>query len=589
MKNLKEVDVVLVGAGWTGGILGKELSEAGLRVVCLERGGPRNPADDFTVPRMRDELALAQRHSMMVDPNDQTETIRNHATETALPYRRLGSYLMGTGVGGASTHWNGHTWRWNNTDLKIRSMYEEKYGKKFIPEDMGIQDWGVSYEELEPYYDKFEKVAGISGKAGNIRGRKDKTGNLHEAPRSDEYPLPPLEKSLAGELFEAAATAKGYNAFPRPTANASRAYTNPDGAKFGECQYCGHCERFGCEANAKGGAHMTVLPAAQKQPTFELRTHAWVTKVLRDASGRKATGVVYTHIVTGEEYFQPASVVVLCAYAINNVHLMMVSGIGEIYNPQTGKGLLGKNYCYQTGAGATLFFEDKLFHPYFATGGIGMTIDDFFANWDFDRAPHGFIGGSTIGAGMFGGRPIQYRPLPPGTPAWGSQWKAETAKWYERAMGIGASGSVMPNRGNFLDLDPTYTNRFGQPLVRMTFEYKDNEKKTSAHAAQVINELAESMKPAKLIRATTRNSWNSVPYQSTHNTGGTIMGTNPATSVTNKYGQVWGVDNLFITGASLFPHNSAYNPTGPVGALAYFAADIIKNVYVKKPGRLVDA
>jgi len=156
-------------------------------------------------------------------------------------------------------------------------------------------------------------------------------------------------------------------------------------------------------------------------------------------------------------------------------------------------------------------------------------------------------------------------------------------------MGIGASGSVMPNRGNFLDLDPTYTNRFGQPLVRMTFEYKDNEKKTSAHAAQVINELAESMKPAKLIRATTRNSWNSVPYQSTHNTGGTIMGTNPATSVTNKYGQVWGVDNLFITGASLFPHNSAYNPTGPVGALAYFAADIIKNVYVKKPGRLVDA
>ena len=80
-----------------------------------------------------------------------------------------------------------------------------------------------------------------------------------------------------------------------------------------------------------------------------------------------------------------------------------------------------------------------------------------------------------------------------------------------------------------------------------------------------------------------------ITLQSSHNTGGTIMGTNPGNSVTNKYGQVWGVDNLFIMGASLLPHNSAYNPTGPVGAIAYMAADIIKNVYIKNPGKLIDA
>lgn len=589
MKNLKEVDVVLVGAGWSGGILAKELSEAGLRVVCLERGGPRSTADDFGVPRMRDELAVGQRHSLMVDTNDQTETVRNLDSEVALPYRRLGSYLMGTGVGGASSHWNGHTWRWNDTEFKVRSLYEAKYGRKFIPEDMTIQDWGVTYDELEPYYDKFERVAGISGKAGNIRGAKDPSGNIHEAPRSAEYPLPPLERSLACDMFEAAARAKGYNPFPRPTANASQAYTNPDGSKFGACQYCGHCERFGCEANAKGSAHITVIPLALKQKTFELRTHTWVNKVVRDDSGRKAKGVIYTELLTGEEVFQPAGIVVLAAYALNNVHLMMLSGIGEIYNPATGQGLVGKNYCYQTGTGATLFFEDKLFHPYFATGGIGMMMDDFHANWDFDRGPHGFIGGYTVGAGLSNGRPIGFRPTPPGTPAWGSRWKEATAKWYERSMGIGSSGSVMPTRGNHLDLDPTYTNRFGQPLMRMTFEYADNERKLTVHAAKIINELAEQLKPTHLVKATERRSWSSVPYQSTHNTGGTIMGTNPSNSVTNKYGQVWDVDNLFITGASLFPHNSAYNPTGPVGALAYFAADAIKNQYVKRPGRLIDA
>ncbi len=589
MKKMNEVDVVLVGAGWTGGILGKELSEAGMTVVCLERGGPQHASDDFTVPRMRDELALGIRNGMMVNTNDQTETIRNDVKETALPYRRLGSYLMGTGVGGASTHWNGHTWRWTDDEFKIRSRYEEKYGKKYIPEDMTIQDWGVTYKELEKYYDKFEKVAGISGKAGNIKGKKIKGGNVFEAPRSNEYPLPPVEQTLAGEMFEDTVTKMGYHPFPRPTANASRAYTNPDGAKFGECQYCGHCERFGCESNAKGGAHMTVLPFAQKQKTFELRTNAWVTRVERDATGRKATGVTYVNLTTGEEVFQPAKMVVLTAYALNNVHLMLVSGIGQAYDPATGKGLVGKNYCYQTGASATLFFEDKLFHPYMSAGGTSTLIDDFHANWDFDRAPLGYIGGSIIGTVQYGGRPIQWHPVPAGTPGWGSKWKEETAKWYERAMNIAAAGSVMPHRGNYLDLDPTYRNRFGDPLMRMTFDYKDNERKISAHAAEIINKIAQAMNPTHLTKATPRNAWNATVYQSTHNTGGTIMGTNPSNSVTNKYGQVWGVDNLFIMGASLFPHNSAYNPTAPVGAIAYMAADIIKNVYVKNPGKLIDA
>ena len=200
---------------------------------------------------------------------------------------------------------------------------------------------------------------------------------------------------------------------------------------------------------------MTVIPAALRQKTFELRTYSWVTRVERDASGKKATGVTYTNTVTGEECFQPAKLVMLCAFGLNNVHLMMLSGIGEIYDPATGKGLLGKNYCYQTGSAAMLFFEDKHFHPYMATAGIGAIMDDFHGNWDFDRAPFGFVGGSTIGTAMYGGRPIQWHPTPAGTPAWGSAFKEAAAKWYDRSMTITSSGTVMPNRGNFLDLDPT--------------------------------------------------------------------------------------------------------------------------------------
>lgn len=587
-KKLPEVDVVLVGLGWTGGILAKELTQAGVKVVALERGEMRTPEQDFTVPRIRDELRYSSRNDLTQNTQRDTLTIRNNVSQDALPMRRLGSFLPGEGVGGAGAHWNGQTWRWNDTEFKIRSRYEERYGKKYIPEDMTIQDWGITYAELEPYYEKFERTAGVSGKAGNLRGQTQPGGNPFEGPRASEYPLPPLNQSLACDLFSQAAKSQGYHPFPRPTANASRAYTNPDGSKFGACEYCGFCERFGCEANAKGSPLITVIPIAMRNPNFELRTNAWVTKVLKDSSGKKVTGVTYTNTLNGEEFEQPAGMVVLTAYAINNTHLMLLSGIGKPYDPVSQTGLVGKNYCYQTGAGATLFFDDKQFNPFMSTGGLNVTMDDFNYDWNFDRAPHGFVGGFTVAGGMTNGRPISYRPMPAGTPQWGSEWKAASAKWYNSAMNISSSGSVMANRYNYFELDPNYRNAFGLPLMRMTFDYKPNEHKMGQLAAQTINNIAKSMNPTKMNPAVARTEpWSVVPYQSTHNTGGTIMGTNPGNSVVNKYLQSWDCHNLFVMGAGVFPHNSAYNPTGPVGALAYWAADAIKNRYLKNPGSLV--
>jgi gluconate 2-dehydrogenase alpha chain len=128
---------------------------------------------------------------------------------------------------------------------------------------------------------------------------------------------------------------------------------------------------------------------------------------------------------------------------------------------------LEKTDSYQTGTGATLFFSDKIFNPFMSTGGLSMLIDDFNANWDFDRSGPQFVGGTTISGGMYHGRPIEYHPVPPGTPRWGKAWKEAMSKWYLRAMNIGSSGSVMANRYNYLDLDPTYKNALGQPLMRV--------------------------------------------------------------------------------------------------------------------------
>ena len=430
---LKDVDVVLVGLGLTGGILAKELSEAGLKVVGLERGIKRETNPDFAVPQIRDELRYAVRADLMMDTARDTITFRHHPKDVALPMRRLGAFLPGEGVGGAGVHWNGVYWRWlPNKDLRIRSFYEERFGKKLIPPDMPLQDWGITHEELEPYYDKFEYAFGISGKAGNIRGEIQPGGNPFEGFHQRDYPLPPLKDSLATETFGEAAKNLGYHPFMSAAANASQPYTNPDGAKLGACQYCGHCERFGCEANAKGSPHLMVIPIALKNSNFELRTRAWVTKVNLDSSGKRATSVSYTDVATGEEYEQPAGLVILCAFALNNTHLMLLSGIGRPYDPATGKGTVGRNYCYQIQGGqgnVTLFFEDKYFNPFMGAGALNRRIDDFHGNEDFDNGRFGFVGGATIGTGSNGGRPIGYRPVPPGTPRWGSEWKRATAKW----------------------------------------------------------------------------------------------------------------------------------------------------------------
>ncbi len=582
-RKLPKVDIVIVGMGWTGGIVARELAQTGLKIAVLERGGPRSTAEDFSVPSIRDELRFGARTDLMMDTAKDTFTIRNTMAEDALPMRKLGSFLPGEGVGGAGVHWNGHTWRWGDNDLQIRSTYLQKHGAKFIPSDMPLRDWGVSYADLEPYYDKFEYVAGVSGKAGNLNGTIVPGGNPFEAPRARDYPLPPLEDTHANKLFRQVATTLGYHPFRRPTANASKPYKNPDGMQLGQCQYCGFCERFGCESNAKGSPHVTVIPVALRHENVELRTWSWVQKVQLDSTGKKATGVTYVNVLTGEELEQPADLVILCAYGLSNVHLMLLSGIGKPYDPKTGKGIVGSHYAYQILNGATLFFEGKAFNPFIAAGGSGEMIDDFHTNPAFDHGSLGFVGGFSVGGGGTGGRPIAYRPTPPGSPLWGSDWKRATAKGYQSAMGLSSSGAVMPNRANYLDLDPTYHNRFGQPLMRMTFDFKDNEIRMSRYAAQVLSEIGKAMNPTQMEPVSGRTSWSVTPYQTTHNTGGAIMGTDPHTSAVNGWMQSWDVHNVFVLGASAFPHNSAYNPTGPVAALAYRCAEAIRERYLKRP------
>ena len=583
---LPPVDVVLVGFGMTAGILGKELADAGLQVVAIERGSFRDTIPDFSPATVQDELRYAVRNELFEEPDRETLTFRNTMQQTALPMRQLGSFNPASGVGGAMVHWNGQTWRFLPSDFVARSHNVQRYGAKFVPADMTIQDWGVTYDELEPYYDKFEYLCGISGKAGNIDGEIDPAGNTFEGPRKREYPLPPLKRAHASVLFDKAAKEAGFKPFPCPAANTSQPYKNIYGVQMGQCTYCGYCEWFGCGNYSKSSVQSCIFPVLLGRDNFHYKTRCEVTRVNLDGARKRATGVTYVDI-SGKEYEQPAELVILCAFAQHNVHLLLVSGIGKPYDPMSNTGVVGRNYAYQNTSSVDIFVDENL-NPFMGAGALGQAIDEFNGD-NFDHGPHGFIGGGYIALWSTGGRPILQSHVPPGTPTWGSKFKRALAENYLHAASIATHGAVMSYRDAYLDLDPTYRDSYGNPLLRMTFDFHDNEHKMSKFLTDRATDIAKAMHPRSYHPKPRTGHYSIVPYQTTHNTGGAIMGTDPKTSVVNRYLQSWDVPNLFIMGSCAFPQNAGYNPTGTVGALTYWAADAIRKSYLRHPGPLMSA
>ncbi|MBL5780000.1 GMC family oxidoreductase [Bacillus sporothermodurans] len=540
VKKLPKVDVVIIGVGWSGGIIASELTKKGLNVVGLERGKERKTEDYYMV---HDELRYALRYELMQDLSKETITFRGNERTRALPMRQYGSFLLGDGLGGAGVHWNGQTFRFLPYDFEIRSKTIEKYGKNKIPKGMTIQDWGITYDELEPYYDRFEKIAGISGEENPLGGK-----------RSAKYPTAPMKKSPQMKDFENAAKKLKLHPYVVPSANLSESYTNPDGISRAACQYCGYCERFGCEYGAKADPVVTVIPVAKKTGKFEIRTHSNVRRILH--SGNKATGVMYTDVTTGEDIEQPADIVVLTGFVFNNVRLLLMSNVGRPYNPSNGTGVIGKNYAYQVAKGGAVgFFDDKEFNTFAGAGALGVTLDDYNGD-NFDHSNLDFIHGGMIQYNQSGMRPIQNNAVPSGTPTWGKDFKKTSIKYANRYLSVGSQGSSMPFQHHFLDLDPTYKDVYGDPLIRITFDFEEQDQNLAKFLAGKCGDILKE------------------------------MGADPNTSAVNNYLQMWDMENLFVVGASAFAHNSGYNPTGTVGALSYRAAEGILK-YHKKGGSLV--
>jgi gluconate 2-dehydrogenase alpha chain len=582
---LPKKTVVIVGGGLSAALVARQVTAKGTDVVMLERGPERDNGAEAKLPTQRDELRWDVHGNLGQDWSMETYTFRHAPKDTALPARRLAAFMPGDGVGGAGDHWNGFLWRWAEYDPALRSHLEKRYGKKAIPGDMLLQDWGVTYAEMEPYHHQFEQLFGLCGKAGNIKGKIVPGGNPFEAPRRGEYPQKPLETTQAGLIFTAAAEKLGYKPFPSPAADSSGPYTNPDGMKLAECQYCGHCSPFICEARAKGTPSTLLFPLLRRRGNFELRPMSRVYGIVYDKEAKRATGVRHTDLLTGADYEQPADVVVLAAFTMSNTRLLLLSKIGRPYDPETGEGSLGRNFCYQVNSANLVFMKDQWINPFLCAGSSGVAIDEFNGD-NFDHAGLGFLGGGVIACNIISGRPIKIARTPPGTPRWGTKWKQANADWYNHSFGMSVSGSNYPHRDNYISLDPTYRDAHGDPLARITFDFHENDVKMSEYLSAKLDDVAHAIGATIVTKTEPRKGpFDTRTYQSTHIVGGTPMGADPKSTVVSPHQQHWEAENLFVTGASTYSHNSGYNPTGPMAALALRLGDDL-NDYMSRPRML---
>jgi len=588
MATMPKVDVVTVGAGWTGGILAQQLTAAGLKVVSLEQGPLRTTADNFKYPH--DELRYQVRRDMMVDLQFETWTWRPNPKATALPMRQYGSFNPGKGVGGAGIHWGAQHWRFFPADFVYRSHIIQRYGEAKLPAGNRIRDWGITYDELEPYYDKVDYDVGIAGKAGNLKGQKIAGGNVFEGARQREYPLPPLPSSLTAGKFTKATTDLGYHPFPQPAAILTRPYKDLAGNERGSCLYCGFCTRYGCEVAAKASSLVTHIPAAMKTGRYELRTNSYVFRIDTDPSGM-ATGVSYID-AAGQEQSQPADIVLVTAFTLMNSRLLLLSRSGaHADGVGNDHGLVGKNYTYQLGGGGSSgYFPGERLNQFMGNGCVASVIHDFNSD-NFDHKDLDFIGGGGISSGGGERTPISTVGAVPGAngETWGQAWKEGLRANWDSQVGVGIQAESLPYEDQYLDLDPTYKDRYGFPLLRVTFDWHQNDYNLIRYMAPKMRQILAQMGATNISTQTELKPYSIAPYQSTHTCGGAIMGTDPGNSVVNKYSQVWDTPNVFVVGASAFPQNAGMNPTGTVLALAYLAGDGILNHYLKAPGQVITA
>jgi choline dehydrogenase-like flavoprotein len=531
------VDFVVVGSGAAGGVVARELSQAGFTVLVFEQG-PRLGVADFE----HDELKYFFLNGITNGPKDSPQTFRTSTAQVA--QRPASTFLPATYarlVGGSSVHYTANFWRFHEIDFNERSVLGSIPGTAFA-------DWPITYQELEPYYTKVEWEVGVSGLA---------YASPFDPPRTKPYPMPPLPVKSSGVLLERGARKLGLHPFPAPMAIASQPYRGR-----AACVSCGFCMGFGCEARAKSSSLFTSIPEAEATGLCEVRANSYVYHVDTNAQGR-STGVHYFDHEK-REHFQPARAVVLSANGAETARLLLNSTSSRF--PQglaNSSGMVGKHLMFNQGSGAQGIFEHELNE--YKSVQVTRILHDFY-----DSDPkRGFYGGGGIDA-RINPQPALWAMASGGDlPYWGKEFK-ERIEAFPRAMASTGHSTSLPMESNSVSIDPTLKDAWGIPAIRVTYKDHPDDLAMAKFLQDRSYEILQAAGAQKIWRDAIEENTAGV-----HLLGTARMGNDPASSVIDKYHRTHDVPNLFLCDGSSFVTSGRGQPTMTIQALAFRAADHI--------------
>lgn len=543
-----EADVVVVGLGAMGGVIAPILTRAGLRVVALE-AGPWRSKENF----LPDELGAAYYCRATMGPKFAAETPRWRRTvEEPTQEATFSLGRMMNAVGGSVIHYGAWLRRYHPHHLKPLTAVRERGMAHLLPEDCTLADWPLTYDDLEPYYTRLDYLVGVAGDDGNPF-----------IPRGKPYPMPPLRPFRLGELFSTATRALGLHPHPVPAGVNSVPYAGRPATT-----YTAWSNGFGSYTDDKWHPALSSVHEALATGNLDLRTGCRVIRLLAGRDGH-ADGVEYVD-ANGARRVQKARTVILSSFTFENVRLLLLSGDGRHPNGlgnnsrQVGRHFMTKMFAHVDG-----YFPAIVFNRHTGPAAQGVVIDDFLAP-DVDGGAHGFVGGATLGAeNQFLPLQISRESLPPGTPRWGEGYKRHLQRWQHFGV-VRIQPDALPYATNFLDLDPHYHDRsgLGLPVVRVTYDLRDNERRLAGWMETRAEEILRAMGATQTWRGPRFTG-----VGSSHEMGGCRMGEDPTTSVLDAELAVHDTPGLYVLGGAALPSCPGINPTLTLWALCYRAAE----------------
>ena len=531
----ERVDAVVIGAGASGAAAAKVLTERGMRVVALEKG-PWRTKESFG----GDELANVNRYNLWPDPILNPRTSRSSAADEAAVDLFCPVPQM---VGGGTVHWQGWLPRFTPNDFRLRSIAGELPGTT-------LADWPISYDELEPYYDRVEWAFGVSGHAG---------ANKYEGPRTRGYPCPPMPQSRYAQKFHEGCEKLGWNSFPTPQAALSQPFNGRPATVVSA-----FAQQHGDPTGTRSSALNVFIPDALATGRYELRADSYVRELVLDERGR-IKGAVYED-ADGVVFEQEADVFLLACGAVETARLMLMSTSGRFPNGLANTNdLVGRNVTFHEYSASVATFDD----PVYAWAGGGYVSASSFEFYEHD-ASRGFVSGGHIAAAGVG------IPLPinwglPGNPTWGAEAKQIDRDYFSHSMAVAMVLHDMPQHDNRVDLDDTVVDAWGLPVARITLTPHENDLAQGRFLVDRCGDILEAAGGQDVTRVYA----DKVTGNCSHQHGTARMGNDPETSVTDRNCRAHEVDNLYVVDGSPFPTATGANPTLTIMANAWRVAEHI--------------